>query len=228
MTATPSTTPRSPSRSRSEIGDHRVKGRLIRFLGAALTTGAALVGLAATPASASTITWSQTPGNVTFSSPMARMGVYGPGQDSIQLDVNTVGASTAAGKQYAQVHLHVYYSCASTTGWCSQGSQNLYTGWFYTQWDLSGQVLSVPVPTGRYYTYVAETTWFNANNTIVGRETYYPTAGTLQSFQNGQWYYGNRDFACVYYAYQNHACSPYGLARAPFSPTGTLYVLKAG
>jgi hypothetical protein len=178
------------------------------------------------PASAYSLTWSGRPGNMSFSDPVARLGVYGSAEDSVQLDVNTVSASSGAGQQYAQIHLHVYYSC--TAGWCNAGSQNWYTGWFYTQWDLSGSVLSIPVPVGRYYTYVAQTTWYNANGTAVGRETYYPTAPGVQPWYNTQPYYGSHDFACVGYAHDHHACTQYGLAGASFSPTGKVYVLYAG
>ena len=183
------------------------------------------LGLWVTPASAYTVRWSGQPGIVTFDSPKATMGYNTSGLNNLQLEIRTIGPSAGAGTQYAQIHLHAYYSC--TTGWCTAGQQNWTTIWFSTPLNVSSVAFSVAVPTGRYYTYVAQTTWYNANRTIVGQETYYPTAGGMSVFTNGQPYWGNNDFACVGYAVNRGVCRPWGRATASFSPTGNLYVLWA-
>jgi hypothetical protein len=220
---------RADARAPSDTGGRSTRTRR-RLLGAVVAFVLLVVPLTAvaSPASATSLRYSGTPGSVSFKDPVANMGVYGSGQDNLQLLVGKVGASSAAGQQYAQVYLRAYYSCS--TGWCTAASTSVYTGWFSPgqSVDFGGTFVGVQVPTGRYYTWVATTTWYNANRAVVGQETYYPTAGTTQWFSTTQWYDGSHDFACVAYAYQNGVCRPYGLAGSSFSPTGSLYTLYAG
>lgn len=192
-----------------------------------VATVIALVGmlLSSPQASSYSLRYTQSPGNVTFANPMAAMGLYGSGQNNLQLYVNTVGPSGAAGQQYAVIFLRAYRTCS--TGWCNAAQHSWSTPWFYPGQTLNyrGAVFSIQVPTGQYYTYLATTTWYNASGHQVGQETYYPTTGSTGWI--GSNYYGNRDFACVAYAMSRGVCHPYGLGAASFSPTGSLYVLRA-
>jgi hypothetical protein len=172
---------------------------------------------------------------VSFRDPLADIGYAGSGADQVELNVASIGGSTATtGWQYAQVHLQVYYYCA--TGWCSGGATDWYTPWFTSGQTITPQQrpsVGVPRqdPSGRYYyyTYYAQTTWYDANRTVIGWERYYPTGGTVTPFTHGaDTFYGSHDFACVGYAHNNHYCSFVGPVAASFSPTGQLYTLKAG
>jgi hypothetical protein len=206
---------------------HRMKVR--RGIISAMSAMLLFLGLsvvASPPASALNITWTRHPGNVTFDKPVVRMGYDSATYDNLQLVATTVSGSASAGYQYAVIHLHGFYSCS--TGWCNAGAKNWTSPWIYGTQRVNVGNIQLSVLDGRYYTYIAQTTWYDTNGYVVGQETYYPTASGTAWFQNGQWYDGNGDFACVAYAYNQGKCRPYGLAAASASPTGSLYTLYAG
>jgi hypothetical protein len=216
----------------------------------------------ASAAEAWSIKWSGTPGNVTFYTGPAGTDGHGPARifmgvssdtsNNFRFATPTATAAPSSGNsnytywQYVQFYIRAYYLCGSTgTSWCFESgkgeAQSWYSGWFHPGQTITPNVaLNVAVPTGRYWTMLATTTWYNSNGYVIAQETYYPDQNMKAKFDvypnNGGYppgaqMYGSYDMACHTYAYQiAHQCTPYGLYNSYNlkSPSGYVYMLYAG